>query len=212
MDPGSRPPLQGPIVSARARSSLPRRTLHRKPSSPVRGRNGGCGRHAPTDPQYAKWRQFLKVVAPESAPGAGTDLQGQVCVSPVRSRRRGGRRREAFTPLCVVGNGLGTTDRSDHSNRHRKVVLRMRLLSAEGVWGAATVHRPVSWRPAVVWSLPVFLRLPRLPPTSGTSDGATRRVSEGVGHLELLRAPAVTEYLCGWLSEDGPVPTPGVGP
>jgi pimeloyl-ACP methyl ester carboxylesterase len=32
------------------------------------------------------------------------------------------------------------------------------------------------------------------------SGGSTRRVIEGLGHLHLLDAPAVTEYLCDWLS------------
>jgi hypothetical protein len=33
---------------------------------------------------------------------------------------------------------------------------------------------------------------------------ATRRVVTGIGHLALLRAPAVTEHLCRWLSgQDG---------
>jgi pimeloyl-ACP methyl ester carboxylesterase len=45
--------------------------------------------------------------------------------------------------------------------------------------------------------------------SSGASDGATRRLFEGLGHLELVRDPAVAEYLCGWLSEDGPAPAPG---
>jgi pimeloyl-ACP methyl ester carboxylesterase len=48
--------------------------------------------------------------------------------------------------------------------------------------------------------------------SSGASDGATRRLFEGLGHLELVRDPAVAEYLCGWLSEDGPTPAPGSAP
>jgi hypothetical protein len=44
--------------------------------------------------------------------------------------------------------------------------------------------------------------------SSGASDGATRRLFEGVGHLELVRDPVVAECLCGWLSEDGAAPAP----
>lgn len=35
---------------------------------------------------------------------------------------------------------------------------------------------------------------------SGPSARTTRRVFEGVGHLQLLRSPVVTEHLCRWLS------------
>ena len=48
--------------------------------------------------------------------------------------------------------------------------------------------------------------------SSGASDGATRRLFEGLGHLELVRDPAVAEYLCDWLSEGGPTPAPGSAP
>jgi hypothetical protein len=77
----------------------------------------------------------------------------------------------------------------------------------EGAWnrafyGAAALTPDQPARDAVGDGLvPVTSALDSPPPVRPT---AHRRVFEGIGHLDLLRAPVVTERLCHWLSAPAP--------